>query len=1030
MKKTQRKDAFRNISKQFVSYFSIIVISMLAVTAFLGINYSADALIGNASDYMNRLSFRDAEITSTMLVTENDIEAIRNMEGISEAEGVYQTSTKLLGKTSNLSVSVISAPQRISLPEIRQGCMPVSASDCALELEIMEKMGLSVGDTVEIGSVGGKPAPYLRHTTFRISGSFVHADHYAKESFASGSRYIIVTEDAFDAEALDGCFTKALVRYDKPNTMRRIGREYDALSAEVFPRLNQLAEERASIRDAEVRERYAQSIQEGQEQLDEAKQKLDDGRKQLDDSAKLIASNEKKLAAGKKKLDSAWKQLEAGRKKLQTAKSKLNAGKKKLDAAEKELKAAIDQVVSGTDYAGNSAAYTRKIKNYLAKNSVDKLDSETSELLPQEVTDSEAYQSNYPSIKSKAKQYSDGLKQYNNGLKQYNRGLKQYNKGLKEYKSGLAQYRSGVKKLNNAKTELKKGEKEYAEKLTEYQDGEKELQKAKDDLAALKECRWVVLDAESNPSYVHAKSSAENIRKLALTFALLFVLVGILVIYATVARIIDEQRKLVGTVKALGFYNREAAVKYLLFGLSGTFFGMVLGTALSYFVLQKMVLTAHAQFYVTDGIPSRFHVALTAAAFAVGILIAAISVWWACAGLIRHSAIELMKDKMPSQNVIAAPKKNGRSSLYSRLILRNIRIDIRRVCVTVVSVAGCCALLVIGFTLRHGIGTAVEKQYHEILRYDQRVVFDRNLSKTAEENIQAFLDEKNVSYTKMHSRSMSFNAGRKITAGQMICADKESIAQILHMLDPKTGEQMIPGEHGICIMRRTAEYYHVNVGDTVILYDASMQPYEVTVEGIYQYYTGIGFVMTKDAYQEVFGTQARDNSFLLHDCKDISGFSDELRNIKGVVSISSNVSLYRSALNALTALRYIILVLIIAAGVMAYFILMNLANMYINQKKRELTVMRVNGFTTREVISYVAREAVVTTIIGILLGIAVGAVCGYLILRFVEHPSAGFYLTPSLSSWLYAAGITTLYSIGIYALSLRKVKDLKLTDIV
>ena len=998
MKKTQRKDAFRNISKQFVSYFSIIVISMLAVTAFLGINYSADALIGNASDYMNRLSFRDAEITSTMLVTENDIEAIRNMEGISEAEGVYQTSTKLLGKTSNLSVSVISAPQRISLPEIRQGCMPVSASDCALELEIMEKMGLSVGDTVEIGSVGGKPAPYLRHTTFRISGSFVHADHYAKESFASGSRYIIVTEDAFDAEALDGCFTKALVRYDKPDTMRMIGREYDALSAEVFPRLNQLAEERASIRDAEVRERYAQSIQEGQEQLDEAKQKLDDGRKQLDDSAKLIASNEKKLAAGKKKLDSAWKQLEAGRKKLQTAKSELNAGKKKLDAAEKELKAAIDQVVSGTDYAGNSAAYTRKIKNYLAKNSVDKLDSETSELLPQEVTDSEAYQSNYPSIKSKAKQYSDGLKQYNNGLKQYNRGLKQYNKGLKEYKSGLAQYRSGVKKLNNAKTELKKGEKEYAEKLTEYQDGEKKLQKAKDDLAALKECRWVVLDAESNPSYVHAKSSAENIRKLALTFALLFVLVGILVIYATVARIIDEQRKLVGTVKALGFYNREAAVKYLLFGLSGTFFGMVLGTALSYFVLQKMVLTAHAQFYVTNGIPLRFNIPLTAAAFAVGILIAAFSVWWACGGLVRHSAIELMKDKMPAQKVIAAPKKNGRSSLYSRLILRNIRMDIRRVCVTVVSVAGCCALLVIGFTLRHGIGTAVEKQYHEILRYDQRVVFDRNLSKKAEEDIQAFLDEKNVSYTKMHSRSVS--------------------------------EQMIPGEHGICIMRRTAEYYHVNVGDTVILYDSSMQPYEVTVEGIYQYYTGIGFVMTKEAYQEVFGTQARDNSFLLHDCKDISGFSDELRNIKGVVSISSNVSLYRSALNALTALRYIILVLIIAAGVMAYFILMNLANMYINQKKRELTVMRVNGFTTREVISYVAREAVVTTIIGILLGIAVGAVCGYLILRFVEHPSAGFYLTPSLSSWLYAAGITTLYSIGIYALSLRKVKDLKLTDIV
>ena len=188
--------------------------------------------------------------------------------------------------------------------------------------------------------------------------------------------------------------------------------------------------------------------------------------------------------------------------------------------------------------------------------------------------------------------------------------------------------------------------------------------------------------------------------------------------------------------------------------------------------------------------------------------------------------------------------------------------------------------------------------------------------------------------------------------------------------------------------------------------------------------------MTKDAYQEAFGTQAYDSSFLLHDCKDISGFSDELRSIKGVVSISSNISLYRPSTNALTPLRYIILVLIIAVGVMAYFILMNLANMYINQKKRELTVMRINGFTTREVISYVAREAVVTAFAGILLDIAVGAVCGYLILRFVEHPSAGFYLAPSLSAWLCSAGITALYSIGIYALSLRKVKDLKLKDIM
>lgn len=133
-------------------------------------------------------------------------------------------------------------------------------------------------------------------------------------------------------------------------------------------------------------------------------------------------------------------------------------------------------------------------------------------------------------------------------------------------------------------------------------------------------------------------------------------------------------------------------------------------------------------------------------------------------------------------------------------------------------------------------------------------------------------------------------------------------------------------------------------------------------------------------------------------------------------------------MEAASALRMINVVMIVAAGVMAYFILMNLANMYVNQKKRELTVMRINGFTTREVISYVAREAVLTTLAGIVAGIATGAVFGYWILRFIEHRQAGFYLTPSLSAWIYSAVLIALYSFLIYAISLRKVKDLKLTD--
>ena len=1030
MKKTQRKDAIGNISKQFVSYFSIIIISMLAVSSFLSINYSADALIANASRFYDRLHFRDFEVTSTMLLTEDDIASIRKLETVSDVEGVYQTSAQVFGEARNLPVYVISQTERTSLAEIRQGNMPGNADECALEEELLEQLGIGIGDTVRIGSADGSHAPFLLKTEFVVTGSFIHADHYALKAYSSGNRFIIVHHDAFDLSALNGCYTKANITLHKPDELNILSGQYDAFIKTHSDSLNELAKERAAGRDNDVRTEYTKRIDEGQSKLDAARLRLADGRKELDNSAKLIADNEKKLANGKKQLDSAKKKLDAAKKKLNAVDGQLKAGKKKLDATENVLRSAIKKTVAGTEYESHTDEYVMLIRSYLANNSVDELDARLSQVLPQEVLDSEEYQTNHTSIKKHAKQYSDGLKQYNKGMSAYKKGLSEYKKGLKKYNAGMVQYRSGVKQLNDAKKQLAEGEKKYAEGLEQLEAGEKELQEAKDAFANLKPCHWIVLDTQYNPGYVHARSSADNIRKLAMTFALLFVLIGVLIIYATVTRIVNEQRKLVGTVKALGFFNMEAASKYLLFGLSGTFLGIALGTALSYFVLQPVIVGSHKGFYVTDGIPLYFNLPLTLTALAAGLLIAFLSVWWACGELVRHPAVELMKDKMPSGKTAASPKKARQMSLYSRLILRNIRMDIRRVAITVVSVAGCCILLVIGFTMQHGIIDAIETECRDILKYDQQVSYDTSIPGTDEQAIRELLDQNGVTYTNLYSRFVSLHTGTEMSGGYLICGDKDEIADNISLTDFKTGEKIVTEDSGIYIMRRTAEYYHLGAGDTVTLYDEDMQPYDVTVEGVFQNYVGVKYIMTRTAYRSIFGKEAENNCFLLKDCKDISGFSEELSEITGVTEIVSNTEFYDAAMKAAASLRLINVVLIVTAGIMAYFILLNLANMYINQKKRELTVMRVNGFTTGEVIAYVVREAVFTTIAGILVGIAAGTVFAYAIVKFIEQCHVGFDATPSFSGWLYSAGLTALYSVIIYSISLRKVKDLKLTDIV
>ena len=132
---------------------------------------------------------------------------------------------------------------------------------------------------------------------------------------------------------------------------------------------------------------------------------------------------------------------------------------------------------------------------------------------------------------------------------------------------------------------------------------------------------------------------------------------------------------------------------------------------------------------------------------------------------------------------------------------------------------------------------------------------------------------------------------------------------------------------------------------------------------------------------------------------------------------------------ATSVINAIVILFIFMAAVMAGVVLTNLTNIYIMQKKRELTIMRINGFTVKEVIGYCTRETVLTTLTGIVLGIALGAGIAYRIVRSMEQAFLRFDRSVSLKAWLFGALITALFAIIINVIVLRKVKNLKLTDL-
>ncbi|MBQ6373316.1 MAG: ABC transporter permease [Clostridia bacterium] len=535
------------------------------------------------------------------------------------------------------------------------------------------------------------------------------------------------------------------------------------------------------------------------------------------------------------------------------------------------------------------------------------------------------------------------------------------------------------------------------------------------------------MNCRGNSSFVQLLLGSSNLASLEMTFSLMFVLVGALVIYATISKMIDEQRNLVGAGKALGLFNREIFAKYLLFGVSSTIIGTTLGILSARFLMEIYVLKSARPYYTFDTSKPMLVVSSTAIALAAGALLSVAATWFACTKLLRSTAIQLMQPKVP-----AGRKKAGHSkhllSLYSRLILLNIRSDLRRVIVTVVSVAGCCALVVIGFTLKSAVEGALSNQYSRIVDYDGRIKYDVLINDNAADAISQRLDRDGIAYTQLHEGVVTFRV-TDILVGELLCGDISQISAYYHLLDWKTNEPLAPTDSGILIQKRTAESYGLDIGSELELTLANSRTANVRVAGIFDNYIGRVMVMSRDYYRQQFGDDCIDNEFyirlyganddrLLEDLLKIDGYENYTRS-------DSEKSLFASTSTLVTA---IVALFIFMAAVMAGVVLTNLTNTYILQKKRELTIMRINGFTVKEVITYVTREMVVTTILGVLFGIVMGAVVSYRITRAIETAFVQYDRSICLPAWAFGAVITVFFTVIINVIVLRKVKNLKLTD--
>ena len=1018
MTRSELLDARRNIRKELVAFISIVMIALLATLAFLGISYSAAALKQDALLFFNGHELWDVEVTSTMLMTDEDLTAIQAVPGVSEAERVWQIDTRLSFGEKTSAVSIVSLPETISVPILLEGRLPENAKECAVERNLAEEYNLSVGQHLPVKCDPIMNVDPLTESDFVITGIFHTPDHFSY--MVPVTPYIFVQADAFNRDGFGGAFMKARIRIaGAPEN--RYSEEYWDVVNPVISALEELSGARTAARVDGIRAGFEKDIHAGEEKIESAREQLRQAQQKIDDGWQELAGFEASLEPVPGMLDAGAAKLNQGEMKLEEALERLE----KMGIHLSEQGGLLDRLEETRVLLDHANLFFERMisDDGVSQEAVDIFRANAGRF--ENMTTQQAL-AEIQAMSGGTLDLSEAIGQ----LRTLRDGIDEYERGRLDYYYSGEQYLDALTMLDNGRKKLLEGEKELLEGKQKLSDAELELASAREQLNDIGTCRWILLNNNGNPGFIYAAANADKLSSLSMSFSAIFLVVGALVIYATISRMVEQQRKQIGVNKAMGLFNREIFGKYLIFACSAVILGSGLGVLLAWLPMQRAVLSSYEAHLNYGTGPRSFLPLDTGLVIAGAIAIASLAVYLGCAQLLRQTALALIQGAASIRSKKKKAHPPAKRSLYMRLILRNMKTDWNRVLVTIVSIAGGCVLMVVGFTLRYGISGVPARQFGGIMTYDAEVIYDAGINADVVSDVEAILDSNGLPHVNLHKQDTVYEVNEALNALTLVVAkpgDLDGYHTLHSILRGKSVS--LPGS-GALVPRRFSEYYGVAPGDAVTVFDTAMNRRTLRIADVFENYYGQVFFLSPQSYEEIFGTAPVNNCFFVKtNGMSLDELQKKLGNIPGVVSVNDAAAARTMIEQFTSGLNFVVYLMLFIAAMMSCFIVANFTMTFIQRKTSELTIMRINGFTSGECIRYVAVDLIVTTILGTAVGLVVGGLMGQRILRVTETPYIQMIREPRLESFLYAALFTLVFSLLTNGYALRRIRKLKLNDI-
>ena len=1054
MKKALLKDSVKEIKNTYKRFISILLMAFLGVGFFAGIRATSPDMVDTIDKYYDEQNVYDIQVLSTLGLTQEDIEEISKLENVEIVQGRYETDGKIEIDNKEIIVKFISLGE-LNQPVLLEGNLPQNENECVVERTFLKSNNKQIGDTIQVEVENttndeGEEISYLKQKEMKIVGTVQSPLYISRDRGTSKlgagkvNYYIYIPEENINAKDI---YTSIYVQVKDAKKYTTSSDEYEDYIEKVTNSIEEIKEEREQARRNQLVDIAEQKVTDAenelntqkadaQKQIDDAEKEIEDGKNQIQKAEAEITKNKQKadteFANAQTEINKAKAQITASEQELITKEQEANKQFEELENQKQELQTNLAQVNSGLQQLQTQYNYIVELLKDITFPEEQKQIYEAQKIylegqiqsLTQNKQTIEAVITQIDNGIASGKQEIENAKvQIQNAKIELSKQETELNKTKKstyaKIETAKAELEKSKQELANGEEELNKNKQEFEQKIV---DAEKELSDAKEKILEIENPTWYVLDRNSNAGYVSFIQDTESIANIGKVFPIVFFVVAALISLTSMTRMVEEQRMQIGTLKALGYNKWQITSKYVIYASLACIIGGILGMCIGFVILPKIIWMMYGMMYQLPDISISFNLKYGGMGLIlISICIIGATVYTVLKELVNTPA-NLMRPKAPKMGNRVFLEKIPFIWKYlnfsQKVTVRNLFRYKKRFYMTIIGILGCTALILTGFGIKDSVKKIAPNQYEKVFQYDMQISLKDSLENKQKQEYISKLEQKEEiqKIAKVYMTSgTAINEENSEYIQIIVPNDENELDGIININDVKKKEKIKLQEDEICLTDKAAKLLEVKEGDTITLRDADENEVQIKISNVVENYISHYVYMSKQTYENIYKKEYSTNVLLTKNidltAEEQDTLTSEIMNQNEVALVSNIASMIEQVDDMMSLLDYVVVVLIVSAGLLAFVVLYNLSNVNISERIRELATIKVLGFYNKEVYEYVTRETVILTVIGIALGLVGGYFLNYYILGTCEINALRFTKTINPISYVYATLITVVFTV-------------------